>query len=93
MNRTCFTKQRTKQRRRPALRKLKLTLLVLAMSLSTGCATRGAGCSAVPLKSYSTDFNTRLADEITAAPPTAAWPTAILDYAGLRDAVKACHAD
>lgn len=75
-----------------ALRKLRPTLLAILTILSTGCATRTVGCSAVPLKAYSQDFNLKLAGELVAATGTpAVWPQVVIDYAGLRDAVRACR--
>ena len=60
--------------------------------LLTGCASPGFnGCNLLPLKEYPAAFNMRLADELDAAPMGAAWPDAVADYAGLRDAVRACR--
>lgn len=67
-------------------------LLLLAASLLIGCATAG-GCELVALKTYSPEFNQRLADEVGAASLDAAWPQAVTDYVGLRDAVRACRGD
>lgn len=87
-------KQKTNSTPPSALRKLRPTLLALLTILSTGCATRVVGCSAVPLKAYSQDFNLKLAGELVAATGTpAVWPQVVIDYAGLRDAVSACKGE
>ena len=64
--------------------------LWIPLLLLTGCET-AAGCKALPLPSYDRAFNQRLADELEAMPPGAASERAILDYAALRDAVRACR--
>jgi hypothetical protein len=70
----------------------KVLLLPIALSWLTGCAAAAGSnpCAFIVLKSYSVDFNMKLASEIDSAPVTAYWPEAAIDYAGLRDQVKAC---
>jgi hypothetical protein len=51
----------------------------------------GGTCDLLPLKTYSQTYRNRLADEVAAAPASAAWPTAVSDYVALRDAVRACR--
>jgi hypothetical protein len=56
-----------------------------------------AGCSHVPvavcppLKTYTPEFNQRLASELEAMPADSATVEAIGDYIGLRDQIRACQ--
>lgn len=77
---------------RPRMPRLLIVPLLLA-----GCATAPASepppvnaCRLLPLQAYSPAFNRRLADEVAAAPPDAAWPGVVGDYVRLRDSVRAC---
>jgi hypothetical protein len=75
------------------LRKLKWTALTIGLLLSVGCSqvnSSPSGCQALTLKTYSAAAQKLLAAEVTAASETAVWPQAMIDYAGLRNAVKAC---
>lgn len=47
-------------------------------------------CALLPLEKYSDSQNAVLASEVAVAPPTAMWPDVLIDYAKLRDAVRAC---
>lgn len=51
--------------------------------------TQTGDCELLTLKAYDRDFNLRLEAE-RAATPNATWVVAVTDYAGLRDAVRAC---
>lgn len=67
-----------------------LAPLSLAASLLTGCGT-AAVYSCPPIVAYSPEFNARLADELEAMPAGTAVERAILDYAALRDQLRACR--
>lgn len=69
--------------------KRRLMLLLTSGSLLTGCVQTVSSCP--PLKTYTPEFNARLADEVEAMPEDSAALRAILDYAALRDQVKACR--
>jgi hypothetical protein len=77
---------------RSAFRMLALTPPLIGLILIGGCATVPSNppviCPAV--QAYSRDFQTRLADELAGLPKGAALETAMLDYARLRDEVRAC---
>lgn len=62
------------------------------MILLTGCATAG-DCEALVLYQYDKAQNAQLAQEIETAPASALWPNVVLDYASLRDQVKACKGE
>jgi len=68
-----------------------LSTMRLAILLPLLSACVSPGCSAVPLTSYDRAFELRLAGELDTAPPGSAWPTAVVDYVRLRDAVRACR--
>lgn len=74
---------------------LKRTLLTLVASSLTACATAEVSnpCRFIVLKDYDKAFNMKLADEVEAAPASAAWPEIVVDYAGLRDQVRACKGE
>lgn len=81
----------------PASQRRKTPRLLTVPLLLAGCATAPASepppvnaCRLLPLQSYSRALNHRLADEVAAAPPDAAWPGVVADYVRLRDAVRAC---
>lgn len=67
-----------------------IPLLVILPLLLTGCGVAGT-CSILPMRSYDPEFEERLADELDMAPAGAAWPMAVVDYAQLRAAVRACR--
>lgn len=81
------------QKSKPQNAWLLCSILPMTMLLTTGCATPSGGCDLLPLKSYTPEFNMRLADERAAAPRGAAWRQAVVDYADLRDLVRACKGD
>lgn len=61
------------------------TLPAAVMSLLTACAmVNSDSVNCLPVKEYSRAFQNRLADEIVAAAPDAAFPLALQDYALLR---------
>lgn len=70
-------------------------LLVIATLSLTACATAPSRPSIVcpPAAAYDRVFQARLADEIQRLPPGAALERAMLDYARLRDQVRACVND
>ncbi|MGH6718068.1 MAG: hypothetical protein ACREER_02010 [Alphaproteobacteria bacterium] len=64
----------------------------LAALMLGACASAPTGfCPA--LRDYTPEFQNRLADEIEAAPHTVVWPSAIRDYVGLRDQIRAACPD
>ena len=69
---------------------LRAALPLLGPIWISGCVPAG-DCSVLPLRAYSPAFNAALAAEVEAAPDAAVWPRAVQDYAGLRDAVRACQ--
>lgn len=71
---------------------LRLMLPVIAVSLLTACATGSSdpACVCPPVKKYDRGFQTQLAEEIEAAPPDAAFPVALQDYAVMRAQARAC---
>jgi hypothetical protein len=78
--------------------KLKVTLLVIAMTYLSGCASTvyktelEIYCPNIVV--YNEEFNNRLADEIESLPETDGNPAivdALSDYASLRDKVRACQ--
>ena len=62
-----------------------LTSLVLL----SGCV--GANFSCPPLKEYSQEFLSRVADEIAPMPEGAATPEALADYSVLREQIRQCR--
>lgn len=68
-------------------------LPVIAVSLLAACATGSSdpACVCPPVKKYDRDFQTQLAKEIEAAPPDAAFPVAMQDYAVMRAQARACQ--
>lgn len=65
-----------------------LKSLALALFLS-GCTTVQTACP--PLKRYPPEFSARLADEVQAMPDDSAALRTIIDYAQLRDILRACQ--
>ncbi len=70
--------------------------LALALSLCAGCASggfeRGAGALFCPaLVAYPPEFSAQLAAETARLPEDSAILRALLDYAVLRDQVRACE--
>lgn len=60
------------------------------LNLLTACATASSNSAAcLPVKEYSREFQNRMADEIEAAAPDAAFPLALQDYALLRAQARA----
>lgn len=69
-------------------------LLTIALPLSAcsgPAASDPAGCGLVPLIEYSQDQQDRVAEEMTEAAGAAAWPSFVVDYALLRNEVRACQ--
>lgn len=64
--------------------------LALALTLLTSCSgvTSDPANTCPPIKKYSREFQKKLADEITAAPTDAVFPTALQDYTLLRGQIK-----
>ena len=74
----------------------KTVLLILAAVLLTGCEKTvyrtNLEVYCPPLKSYSTDYNEALAQELEALPEGyETIPNTIADYAKLRDRIRACE--
>lgn len=67
-------------------------LLVLAVSLLTACAgvNSNPATACPPIKKYSREFQSKLADEIEAASDKAIWPLVVQDYSLLRNQLKSC---
>jgi starvation-inducible outer membrane lipoprotein len=73
-------------------KKLRLTALVLAMSLLTSCKTVPSDTSACPEpQAYSRTFMQQLAGEVMQLPDGTAIVVALNDYAKLRNEVRACR--
>lgn len=72
-----------------------LLLLVITVSLLTGCA--GASASKVsvcpPVSEYSREFEMRLADELDQLPLDSAVGRAATDHKALRDQLRKCPQD
>ena len=78
--------------------KLRVTLLVIAMTYLSGCASTVYKTEleiyCPNIVDYDTEFNNRLADEIESLPDTNGNPAivdALSDYASLRDKIRACQ--
>jgi outer membrane murein-binding lipoprotein Lpp len=78
--------------------KLKVTLLVIAMTYLSGCASTVYKTEleiyCPNIVKYNQDFNNKLADEIESLPDTngnLAIVDALSDYASLRDKIRACQ--
>lgn len=71
---------------------LRWMLPVLAVSLLTACAGANSNPATAcpPIKEYDRKFQNKLADEIEAASPDAAFPVAIQDYSVIREQLKSC---
>ena len=67
----------------------KMVAAALLLAACTAPVFDQAGCPA--LVNYTPEFNARLADEIAPLPDDSAIVTAIGDYIGLRDQVRACR--
>lgn len=67
-------------------------IVLVSVLLLGGCVGSNAKFDAYcpPLKSYSKEFNKKLADEIEKLPPGTALETAIIDYANQRDRIRRC---
>lgn len=63
-------------------------LLPALLAIAACSTTPHAICP--PLRTYSPEFNARLATELEALPPESATIEAIGDYISLRDQIKAC---
>jgi hypothetical protein len=63
------------------------TCLLIATTLSTGCVADSPIVRTIcpPLPAYTADQEHRLADELEAAPATAAWPDMMVDYYAVRE--------
>jgi hypothetical protein len=78
--------------------KLRATLLVIAMTFLSGCASTVYKTEleiyCPNIVDYNEEFNNRLADEIESLPDTNGNPAivdALSDYASLRDKIRACQ--
>lgn len=69
------------------MRALTLSVALMLAACNTPIVT---ACPPVPI--YSTEFQTRLANEIHDLPPDSALGMAIVDYKRLRDQLRACRA-
>ena len=78
---------------------MKKTLILLALTTSLiGCAEtvyrKQVEVYCPPLVSYSSEWNADLADELDSLSPNySALPTAITDYAKLRDRIRLCETE
>ena len=69
---------------------------MIAVTLVSGCATKVYRTQlevyCPPITQYSEEFNTALANELDALPQTySTIPMAVMDYAKLRDRIRACE--
>lgn len=75
--------------------KRRLTVLAIATSLLSGCATDGSdgsGQGTCPtIVEYSRDFRTRAAYELGLLPEGSAIAEMLADYSVVRDQVRACR--
>lgn len=75
--------------------KRRLTVLAIATSLLSGCATDGSDASGPgtcpTIVKYSRDFRTRAADELDLLPEGSAIAEMLADYSVVRDQVRACR--
>lgn len=69
-----------------------LTLLALAMISLSACRTANSNpaCVCPPIKEYGKELQIKLAYEIRAAQPNAAFPDVLQDYAVLRAQLREC---
>lgn len=70
----------------------RLTLLAIAVSLLTACATVNSdpACVCPPIKKYNREFQHKLADEINTASSNAIFPIALQNYAIIREQLRYC---
>lgn len=64
-------------------------LPAIALLSLLGCAQAPSDCP--PIVEYSPAFQAQLADEVQQQPEGAATVRALLDYAALRDEIRACR--
>lgn len=69
---------------------MKIVMTVVAVIGVSGCAAND--CRHIKMVDYDQTFQSKLTDEIKEAPAQSAWPTAIVDYRQLREAVRQCQA-
>jgi hypothetical protein len=73
---------------------MRMAIVCVALIMA-GCSTPPPApeidCSKVHVVDYPADFEQKIVDEIKAAPPAAAWPSAIADYRAMRLALAACQ--
>jgi hypothetical protein len=67
-------------------------LFALALISLSACETASfnSACVCPPIKEYSREFQTILANEIEVAPANAVWPLILQDYAITRAALRKC---
>jgi len=58
------------------------------MTLLTSCATANFSVRCPDLVQYSKEKQAKVADEISSASTTAAWPEFVIDYGKMRDACR-----
>ena len=68
-------------------------LLAIGVSFLAACAMGNSdpACVCPPVKQYDRAFQTKLAQEIEAAPEDVAFPIALQDYALMRAQARACY--
>ena len=67
----------------------RLWSVLTSLVFLTGCATGNFDCP--PLKTYSQEFLSKVADELAPMPPDAATPEAMADYSVLREQIRQCR--
>ena len=67
----------------------KLTALTLTALLLVSCGKTITSCP--PIVEYTDEQQQQLAGELEAAPPTAFWPRAMVDYHALRQQLRKCQ--
>jgi Tfp pilus assembly protein PilP len=69
--------------------------ILVSLLILTACTTASTKFEAYcpPLKTYTKEFNKKLADEVEKLPPGAALETAMIDYANQRDRIRRCMSE
>lgn len=68
---------------------MRIVLATVAVIGVSGCAAND--CGRIKMVDYDQAFQAKLTNEIKEAPAMSAWPTAIVDYRQLREAVRQCQ--
>jgi hypothetical protein len=77
--------------------RLRRALPWIGLAFLAGCGTETSSvpvpnpCGALTLQTYTAAQQSKVADEMDAAPATAEWPAFVRDYGALRSEVRACQ--